>query len=293
MAGWQEYHKLYSTGEHTVVGSVEILEQVWSPELRNRRDLLVYLPPSYSQGTQRYPVIYMHDGQNLFDRATSYAGEWEVDETMESLSHEGLEAIIVGIPNAGKRRIDEYTPFRDRRHGGGSGEDYLAFVIETIKPMIDGDFRTKPEREHTAIIGSSLGGLISLYAFFRFPAVFGLVGALSPALWFADQAMLRYLQVSPPVPGKMYIDAGGSELSNTLADRLLRRSTRYLRSVRSAYQLLVRRGYTPGKDILYVEEAEARHHEMFWARRLPTALRFLLSREQAPGGGQAASASRL
>jgi predicted alpha/beta superfamily hydrolase len=275
---WRNYGEDQGTGEHTVVGMLKVLEGVESPQLGNQRDLLVYLPPSYAGGNKRYPVIYMQDGQNLFDEATSFAGEWQVDETLEALSREGLEAIVVGIPNMGDRRIDEYSPFRDRRNGGGQGEQYLAFIVETVKPLIDRDFRTLEGRETTGIMGSSMGGLISLYAFFRYPEIFGFTGVMSPALWFANRAIFPHVEKAPFVPGKIYLDAGTHEFSDSLADRLLLRvrSRLYAANVRQMRDLLAHKGYHPGQDLLYVEEKGAIHHESAWARRLPTALRFLL-----------------
>ncbi|MGH2524747.1 MAG: alpha/beta hydrolase-fold protein, partial [Anaerolineales bacterium] len=115
---WQDYVKLNGARGHSVVGALKVLPGFWSPQLENERDILVYLPPSYRRGSRRYPVIYMQDGQNLFDRATSFAGEWQVDETMEALSQEGLEAIVVGIPNLGERRVAEYSPFPHRGRPG-------------------------------------------------------------------------------------------------------------------------------------------------------------------------------
>src|SRR5205085_774096 len=182
------------TYSHTVVGDLRVLEGVSSPQLGNRRDILVHLPFSYRQGHQRYPVLYMHDGQNLFDEATSFCGEWEVDETMEELRHEGLEAIVVGIPNMGDQRCEEYSPFPNRRFRSVRGAAYLAFLVETVKPLIDHTFRTLPERDHTGIMGSSMGGLISLYAFFRHPEVFGFAGVMSPSLWFARQSIFAYVR---------------------------------------------------------------------------------------------------
>jgi predicted alpha/beta superfamily hydrolase len=144
--------------EHTIVGTVRVLEQVASPELGNQRDIFVYLPPGYDASQQRYPVLYMHDGQNLFDEATSYSGEWQVDETMEALSRAGYPAIVVGIPNLGERRIEEYNPVDTPQHGGGKGGLYLTFIVQTLKPLIDGQFRTLPDRLHTGIMGASMGG---------------------------------------------------------------------------------------------------------------------------------------
>ncbi len=122
---------------------------------RADRDLHAYLPPSYERSDRRFPGLYMHDGQNLFDATTSFAGEWGVDETMEELAVEGLEAIVIGIPH-GEDRVREYTPFN------GGGDEYLAYVVDTVKPLVDSSFRTLSDREHTGIMGSSLGALISL-----------------------------------------------------------------------------------------------------------------------------------
>lgn len=278
---WRDYHAHYtSRPDHHISGIVRVAPQVHSPQLGNQRDLLVYLPPSYHRATRRYPVIYMHDGQNLFDHATSYAGEWGVDETMEQLAFtEGLEAIIVGIPNAGRQRLAEYTPHRDRHLGGGRGDDYLAFIVDTLKPLIDGEFRTLPGRRYTGIMGSSLGGLISLYAFFRRPEVFGFAGVMSPSLWFADEAIFNFVESAAYQPGKLYLDAGTRELGEQPHGRLHRAtaSRRYYASVRRMKAALVRKGYRPLRDLLHVEEKWAGHSESSWGRRLAPALRFLLS----------------
>ncbi len=279
---WQDYNDHYdhSSGHH-VSGIIRVAPDVFSPELGNSRNILVYLPPSYHQSSRRYAVIYMQDGQNLFDNATSFAGEWGVDESMEILSQdEGLEAIIVGIPNAGPQRIAEYTPFRDRRLGGGQGDDYLRFLIQTLKPHIDRDFRTLPGRKYTGILGSSLGGLIALYAFFRNPAVFGFAGVMSPSLWFAGEAIYNFVESAAYFPGKIYLDAGTRELGEDNNNGLLHRATasrRYYASVRRMKALLVRKGYRPMRDLMHVEEKWAGHSESSWGRRLPPALRFLLT----------------
>ena len=143
----------------------------------------------------------MHDGQNLFDEATSYNGEWQVDETMEALSQAGYPAIVVGIPNLGARRIEEYNPFPDPQHGG-QGQAYVAFIVETLKPLIDQQFRTLPDRLHTGIMGSSMGGLISLYAFFQHREVFGFAGVMSPSLWFAGRAIFDVLRRNSTRPAR-------------------------------------------------------------------------------------------
>src|SRR5207302_1308940 len=143
-------------------GRLVVLPSVPSPELDNRRDLYIYVPAAAARGHSRYPVIYMQDGQNLFDPGQSVAGTWGVDETLSWASRRGLDAIVVGIPNMGDARIAEYDPFM------GTGDRYLNFVTHTVKPIVDAQFPTLPDRRHTGIAGSSMGGLISLYAFFRY-----------------------------------------------------------------------------------------------------------------------------
>jgi predicted alpha/beta superfamily hydrolase len=278
MHHWYDFAEQRSS--HTIVGSLKALDGVYSPQLHNRRRLYVYLPPSYATGDQRYPVIYMHDGQNLFDQSLSYAGEWQVDETMERLAGAGFEAIVVGVPNMGPRRIDEYSHTRDRRlRKGGRGEWYISFLADTVKPLIDADFRTLPGHEHTGLLGSSMGGLISLYGFFRRPEVFGFAGAMSPSLWFAQEAIFPFVEHAPFHSGKIYLDIGTHE---GLDPRALSRSahkytSRYVATARRMHDLLASKGYAPGVSLRYDEEEEAVHSEAAWARRLPEALRWLLA----------------
>jgi predicted alpha/beta superfamily hydrolase len=263
IANCRPYVEHYA-GEHSISGTVLVLPDVWSPQLENRRDILIYLPPSYFASERRYPVLYMQDGQNLFDAATSFASvEWGVDETLEALSHDGLEAIAVGIPNMGERRINEYTPPANP-WWRGTGHRYVAFVVDTLKPLIDRDFRTQPDRMHTGLFGSSLGGLISLYAFFTRSDVFGLVGAMSPSLWVGGGVILDQIRESPHVAGRIYIDHGTQESS---AQRLA--------------DFLLAKGYHDGEDLRYVVDRQGRHTEADWARRLPNALRFLLRDSRA------------
>jgi predicted alpha/beta superfamily hydrolase len=277
---WRAYGDVYNNGHRgRISGDIRVAPAFYSPQLDNQRDILVYLPPSYNHSQRRYPVVYMQDGQNLFDNATSFAGEWGVDETMERLAHEeGLEAIIVGVPNTGPQRADEYSPFRERRLGGGRGDDYLRFLVETLKPRIDADFRTRPDRRHTGLFGSSLGGLITLYGFFRCSSVFGFAGIMSPSLWFGGEAIFDYVEQAGYTPGKLYLDTGTREYGEAQQGRLHRAtaSRRYYGSVRRLKGILVRKGYRPVRDLMHVEEKWAGHNESSWARRLPLALRFLL-----------------
>jgi predicted alpha/beta superfamily hydrolase len=205
----------------------------------------------------------MQDGQNLFDRATSFGEEWEVDRTLNETSRDGIEAIVVGIPNSGDARLDEYSPFDDRR-GGGRGDLYLDFLIDTVKPIVDADFRTLTERKSTGIAGSSMGGLISLYAFFRRPETFGFAGVMSPALWFGNRAIFEFVESAPRPEGRIYLDVGTREGAVELVD------------VARLRDLLRRKGYRTGRDFLCVVEKGAGHHERAWGGRLRRAIIFLL-----------------
>lgn len=179
--------------------------------LNRPRVVRLYLPPSYAGAPQRrYPVIYMHDGQNLFDHATAYAGEWEVDETLNALakSH-GFEAIVVGIDNGGERRMNELLPWPHPRFPVAEGDAYLDFIVKTVKPLIDRDYRSQPEREHTAVIGSSMGGLISHYAIQRHPEVFSKAGVSSPSYWIAPRMLENARIQALPADTRLYLYAGG------------------------------------------------------------------------------------
>jgi predicted alpha/beta superfamily hydrolase len=243
---------------------LRVLRDVVARPLGGQRDITVCLPPTYDTARLRYPVLYMHDGQNLFDRGTSYADEWQVDEVMAALGREGVEAIVVGIPNAGERRIDEYSPFRDRRMGGGYGEPFVRWITDELKPLIDDAFRTLPGRTTTGMAGSSMGGLLSLWSFFGRGDAFGFVVAMSPALWFARRAFFSWLERQPATPGRIYIDAGTEEGPLVLAD------------VARLRDMLIDRGHRIGRDLRCVLESRGHHDEASWGRRLPGALRFTL-----------------
>lgn len=243
---------------HDVVGTLKILPHVDIAPWNVERDILIYLPPSYASGERRYPVLYMQDGQNLFDSATAFQGhDWRVDETMERMAGDGYETIIVGIDHGGERRLVEYNPFPGR--ASGKGVEYISFLCEQLKPFIDSQFRTLPEHDATGVIGSSMGGLISLYAFFSRPEVFGLCGAMSPSLFVNHRAILNYVRQAPFNLGKIYIDNGTREPS-----------------ARPLYETLCAKGYRLRTDLRYVAERGAKHTESAWARRFPGAIRFLL-----------------
>ncbi len=245
-------------------GIVHTLPAIPSPELSNQRPLLVYTPAAYAADDRRYPVIYMQDGQNLFDAAMSFAGDWGLRDALAWASRRGLDAIVVGIPNTGTTRNAEYSPFEEPGAGGGSGDRYLEFVTRRVKPLIDAQFRTLPDRVNTGIAGSSMGALISLYAFFRRPDVFGFTGVLSPSLWFANEAIFAVVEASPKVPGRVYLDVG------------VREGDRHVRLARRMRDLLLDKGYVLRQDFRWIEDADGTHHELAWGRRFRKALPFLL-----------------
>jgi predicted alpha/beta superfamily hydrolase len=240
-----------------------VLSQIRSPQRGTSRDIDVFLPPSYARSKRRYPVVYMQDGQNLADPHRAFAGTWQLEHAMATLAARGIEAIVVGIPNMGDERVREYSPFVDARLGGGDGDAYLAYLERTVKPLVDRRFRTRPERDATGVFGSSMGALISLYAFFRAPETFGYVGAMSPSLWFASRALLAYIEKDGAPSGRVYLDCGTEEGGSTVRD------TRQLAA------LLERKGYD-ASGLAFVEDSGGRHEEAHWARRLVPALEFLL-----------------
>jgi predicted alpha/beta superfamily hydrolase len=248
-AGWQ-------TGD--VAGQL-LVSRIKSPQLRNERTVLLHLPAAYGEGDKRYPVVYLQDGQNLFDPATAYCGEtWRVGETLAQLAGEGIEAIVVAPYHMEKQRVQEYNPFPGWRRG--RGEAYTRFVAETLKPLVDHDFRTLSDAANTVIGGSSMGGLVSLYAYCTRPAVFGRALVMSPSLWVAQGAAYHLGRAKLAPGGKLYIDNGTRESS-----------------AQPLAAIALEQGYRAGVDLLYVQGKGERHTESAWARRLPDALRFLLA----------------
>lgn len=277
--GWREYDL---TDDPTVTGDVRVSERLRSERLDRETELLAYLPPSYATDDREYPVIYMHDGRNLFDDRLSYSGEWQVDETMEELADEGLEAIVVGIPNADDDRGTEYSPVQPEGRGaedgpfedddlpGGRADEYLAFLAEQVVPAVEDSFRTKAGREHRGLAGSSLGGLVSLYGYFEYPDLYGFAGAMSPAFWWTEGQIFEYVAEQSRVPGRLYVDVGGDEMPDS-PDL----SARYREEARRMVDLLAELGYGEN-ELEFVLEDGAVHHEDAWARRFPDAARFLL-----------------
>ena len=264
---------------HTLTGHFQILRDFASHLLGNTRHVFVYLPPGYGRDTRRrYPVLYMQDGQNLFDPNLSFihGQDWKLDETAQSL----IEAariepiIIVGIDHGGVSRAGEFTPTRDHRRGeGGRADLYGRMIAEELKPWIDRHYRTRAEPACTAIGGSSLGGLVSLYLGLTRPDVFGRLAVMSPSLWWDRRHVVgvaRALTAKPPL--RIWLDAGTEEGHGTL------------HNVRILKNVLLRHGWRLGEDLHYVETGGGRHSERDWGARAGAMLRALFPPDPATRG---------
>ncbi|MDO9595240.1 MAG: alpha/beta hydrolase-fold protein [Lutibacter sp.] len=212
----------------------------------------IYLPPNYDKSSKKYPVIYMHDAQNLFDNASSYAGEWEVDETLNKLYEKtGKGFIVVGIENGGEERINEYTPWKNKKYGGGKGGIYVDFIAKTLKPYIDANYRTKKQQKHTGLIGSSLGGLISYYGGLEYPKTFGKIGALSTSFWFSEKVVNFTQEKGNLKDTKLFLLVGGKEGDDTDKD------------TQNMEKLLLETGFK-SKNLKTKINPEGQHNEAFW-----------------------------
>jgi predicted alpha/beta superfamily hydrolase len=261
--------------------------EILIPKLERMRKVTVFLPEGYEEGELRYPVLYMHDGQNLFHRESSSYGEiWEVPSAVDGRVERDPESgiIVVGIDNGGEARLDEYSPWRcpplGRRLGGdrykkgfgGEGDAYSDFLVENLKPLIDSAYRTKPERESTGVMGSSMGGYISIYLGTKYPDVFSKIGALSPSLGVEKERLREaLLDRDRSLPMKWYLDTGTNEHDNR---RKWKFNRKYVEDARMVAEMLRATG-TSDNDIRFVVEEGATHNEKAWARRFPDALDWL------------------
>lgn len=263
-----------NTKPHTVNHNVIIdTDSMYMPQLNSYRRIWVYLPSDYSKNTtEHYPVIYMHDGQNLFDNHTSFIGEWGVDECLDSLEmQKGIRLIVVGIDNGSATRIDEYSPYKSLKYGGGGGDKYVSFLTETLKPYIDKKYRTKPGREHTAIMGSSLGGLISFYTAYKCPETFGLAGNFSPAYWFCRDSLRNFVQNHKyKLPIRMITVVGAME-GDTEQDH-----KEVVDDVLMMKKWLLEAGFKDEQIPIFIK-SDGKHSEWFWRREFPAAIFWLFN----------------
>jgi predicted alpha/beta superfamily hydrolase len=233
--------------------------------------LIVYVPPGYAESKERFPVLYLQDGQNLFDPATAFGGQdWRVDVTADEMiaKREIRPSIIVGIYHTGRQRISEYSPTRNREHRkGGKASRYAEMLAREIKPFIDKEYRTLKAARSTAVGGSSLGGLVSLVAGLEYPRVFGQMAILSPSVWWDHRAILRWVHnYRERLRPRMWLDCGTNEGSSP------QQLIEDLRILRTA---LLERGWQEGKDLSYHEIPGAEHSESAWAARFGAVLAYL------------------
>jgi predicted alpha/beta superfamily hydrolase len=259
IAGWEG-----GSGGTTAADNVEILdEDYFIPQLNRTRRIWLYLPPDYHTTSKRYPVIYMQDGQNLFDQYTSFSGEWKIDESLNDLfDHGDYGAIVVGIDNGGGERINEYSPWINPNYGGGNGEAYADFMVQTLKPHIDSLYRTLPGREYTAIAGSSLGANISMYTAIEYQDVFSKVGIFSPAFWFSDSSYIHLAEKGITSDLRVYFVAGQNESAGMIADMM------------TMYDALADAGQDES-EMFFLSEPDGAHSEWFWAREFTDTYEWL------------------
>lgn len=252
-------------------GGLHLHGDFWSEYLQDDREIIVYVPPGYEEQRERaYPVLYMHDGQNLFDGRTSFlpGRTWEVREHTDAaiLAGEAEPLVIVGIYNGGDRRLAEYTPGRDWQMGGGEADRYGQMLTRELMPWIAGRYRVRTERASTGMGGSSLGGLVTLYLGLRYAELFGKLAVLSPSVWWNHKSILSYLNERAPQireKPRIWLDVGEREGLRTLAnaEQLERR--------------LGDRGWRSGEDLHFERVEGGTHDETSWAKRVRPMLGYL------------------
>jgi predicted alpha/beta superfamily hydrolase len=255
---------------HTLTGDFRLHHNFKSEFLKERRSLIVYLPPGYdATAARRYPTLYFHDGQNVFDKATSVGEEWGADEAAQQLIAAGeIEPLImIGVYNTGVHRIGEYTPTALPGKGGGHADAYGRMLVEELKPLIDRTYKTLPGAGSTGLAGSSLGGLLTMHLGLKYPAVFSRLAVLSPSIWWDKLVILREVNSLPAkLPFRIWLDTGTAEGHEVLRDA---------RALRDALQA---KGWVEGQDLAYHEMDGGQHNEASWGKRVGPFLKFLYRR---------------
>jgi predicted alpha/beta superfamily hydrolase len=243
--------------------NVLVLEQQFIIAGLNRsRQIRIYLPPDYDSTNQDYPVLYMHDGQNLFDDSTSYVGEWGIDESLNQLARESdFRLIVVGIDNGQEKRMNELSPWENKEFGPAEGEQYMKFIVNQIKPYIDNTYRTLSDRDNTAIMGSSMGGLISHYAIYNYPQVFSKAGIFSPSYWYSAD-LYPYTKQNPvPKDARLFLEIGMKE-GNAVED------------TQKMYDFILSTGH-PKDNISIIIDPDGEHTEGSWRKQFVPAIKWL------------------
>jgi len=256
--------KNYITNRNEIIGNVEYLHEFYSVHLKNERDIIIWLPPSYHYSDKHYPVLYIQDGQNLFDPRTSFIGyDWKVDEVVTKLIYDDLinEIIVVGIYN-NKDRLEEYNYFNEK------GKKYSNFILNELKPQLDETYRTDPSASSTALMGSSMGGLISFQLFWNLPHVFGKAACLSNSFWIDDGEifkMVEKMDTSLLVKNKLYVDCGTEE-KELLPD--------FIKMI----EILERKNFRLDDNLFHYLDIGSHHSERDWANRLHIPLLYLFGK---------------
>jgi predicted alpha/beta superfamily hydrolase len=224
------------------------------PQLNRTRRVWIYLPEGYATSGKRYPVLYMHDGQNVFDALYGFGGEWGVDEALDTLGPRYGECIVVGIDHGGDKRLNEYSPYDMAKYGKGEGDLYVDFLVKTLQPFINKKYRTSRKAADTYVAGSSMGGLISLYAILKYPGKFGAAGVFSPAFWIAPAIRDMVAKQGKKVKGKVYFYAGTAE-GETMVPDMLDVFERLHKLSKAQMQTVIR--------------ADGRHNEPTWQAEFP------------------------
>jgi predicted alpha/beta superfamily hydrolase len=252
----EEWADRFSTDprKSTASKNVHIIDTAFViPQLKRVRKVWIYLPACYTTSKSRYPVLYMHDGQNIFDDATSFAGEWGVDEFLDSAR--GKQCIVIAVDHGGAKRINEYCPYNMERFGKGEGNEYVDFLVKTLKPFIDKRYHTLTDKSHTFIAGSSMGGLISMYAVLKYPKVFGGAGVFSPAFWISGSKIFDDIKAKGKnVNSKIYFYCGKQESESMLPDML------------KAFEDMNKVSKSKMTSVI---RDEGKHNEATWRREFP------------------------
>ncbi len=253
-------------GGSTAAENVSILsEDFYIPQLDRNRRIWVYLPPDYEESQVSYPVLYMHDGQNLFDSFNSFSGEWEVDETLNNLAAQGKQVpIVIGIDNGGGHRLNEYSAWVNSEYGGGEGQEYVEFIVQTLKPYVDENYRTLPDKYHTGLMGSSLGGFISQYGVFQYSDVFAKAGLFSPSYWYSDSVWAFTEEQAVASGQRIYQLVGALEGEGMVQD------------MQTMHDNLLNYGFSNEEVFSKVVSGQG-HNEAFWRSEFEDAYLWLFS----------------
>ena len=250
---------------HTAAENVQDPITLEMTALNRSRNIHIYLPPNYDTSKKRYPVLYMHDAQNLFNEFTSFSGEWGVDEALNTLarSHQ-LELIVVGIENGEDKRITELNPWDHAKYGKSETDGYLDFIVTQVKPYLDEHFNTLTDRENTGIMGSSLGGITSHYAALKHPQIFGKAGVFSPSYWIASDIATFLQQHTIDQKQRYFFLVGEAEGGEMLTD---------FNKVQA--QLKRQNADNPNAELMFTTVAHGKHHEAMWRGQFVPAVLWL------------------